>query len=92
MDLLLISGMSFYSVVGKLYNESQNLGLASVFSYKPRQTSHQVLYEASFLLFLWSQLETQQLRPVVFLQVVAHLKMLDVNEQYALQESRNGSM
>ena len=92
MDLLLISGMSFYSVVGKLYNESQNLGLASVFSYKPRQTSHQVLYEASFLLFLWSQLETQQLRPVVFLQVVAHLKMLDVNEQYAFQESRNGSM
>ena len=79
-------------MVGKLYNESQNLGLDSVFSYKPRQISHKVLHEESFLLFLWSQLETQQLRPVVFLQVVAHLKMLDVNEQYALQESRNGSM
>ena len=79
-------------MVGKLYNESQNLGLASVFSYKPRQISHKVLQEESFLLFLWKQLETQQLRPVVFLQVVAHLKMLDANEQYAFQESRNGSL
>ena len=79
-------------MVGKLYNESQNLGLASVFAYKPRQSSHKLLQEESFLLFLWKQLETQQLRPVVFLQVVAHLKMLDANEQYAFQESRNGSL
>jgi len=51
-----------------------------------------VLQEESFLFFLWSQLEAQKLKGVVFLQAVAHLKMLDANEQYALQESRHGLM
>ena len=82
--------MSFYSVVTKLYSSAQNLGLDAVFSYNPRNTKKKVLEEESFLLFLWSQLKTEELKPVVFLQCAAHLKMLDANEQYALEESRTG--
>ena len=82
--------MSFYSVVGKLYTEAKNLGLAHIFAYKPRHIPQKVLEEESFLLFLWSQLEAKKIRGVVFLQVVAHLKMLDANEKYALEQSRSG--
>ena len=84
---LFYGDMNFYSVVGKLYHEARNLGLASVFAYEPRQVTHQVLQEESFLLFLWSQLEAQTLK-AVFLQVVAHLKMLDANEKYAFQKTK----
>ena len=82
--------MSFYSVVTKLYSSAQNLGLDAVFSYNPRNIKKKVLEEESFLLFLWSQLKNESLKPVVFLQCAAHLKMLDTNEQYALEESRTG--
>ena len=75
--------MSFYSVVDKLYNVSANIDvlLSSVFSSEPRVVPRKVLRAESFLMFLWDKLINREIPPVVFLQTVTHLKILDTNEQ-----------
>ena len=80
--------MSFYAVVDKLFKVSANLSaiLTSVFSYEPRIVPQNVLRKESFLLFLWDKLKRQQIDPVVFLQSVASLKILDVNEKAAFED------
>ena len=83
--------MTFYSIVGKLFNESRNVGytLTQVYSLEGRTVSRKVLKSESLLMFLWDNLKNKKIKPVVFLQAVTQLKILDVNEKWSFQESRN---
>ena len=77
--------------MGKLFNESRNVGytLTQVYSLEGRTVSRKVLKSESLLMFLWDNLKNKKIKPVVFLQAVTQLKILDVNEKWSFQESRN---
>jgi len=79
---------TFYSVVDKLFKVSANISimLTSIFSYEPRVVPQNVLRAESFLMFLWDKLISKQINPVVFLQSVTHLKILDINEKAAFDD------
>ena len=83
--------MTFYSIVGKLFNELRNVGytLTQVYSLEGRTVSKKVLKSESLLMFLWDNLKNKKIKPVVFLQAVTQLKILDANEKWSFQESRN---
>ena len=80
--------MTFYLVVHKLFTVSANINvmLTSIFSYDSRLVSQNVLRAESFLMFLWDKLISTQISPVVFLQSVTHLKILDINQMAAFHD------
>ena len=88
---LFYGDMTFYSVVDKLFLESQNLGatLSQVYSLEARTVSRKVLRSESYLMFLWDKLKAKEIKPEIFLQTATHLKLLDVNEKWAFEESRS---
>ena len=59
---LFFGDMSFYSVVTKLYSESRNLGLDTVFSYKPRQVTQSDAGWEFFVIFMESVRTTKSKR------------------------------
>ena len=80
--------MTFYSVIDKLFKVSANINvmLTSIFSYEPRVVPQNVLRAESFLMFLWNKLTNKQINPVVFLQSITQLKILDTNEKAAFED------
>ena len=80
--------MTFYLVVHKLFTVSANINvmLTSIFSYDSRLVSQNVLRAESFLMFLWDKLISTQISPLVFLQSVTHLKILDINQMAACHD------
>ena len=83
--------MTFYSIVGKLFNELNTVSyiLTEVFSLEGRTVSRKVLKSESLLMLLWDNLRNKKIKAVFFLQVVTALKILDANEKWSFEENRN---
>ena len=88
---LFYGDMTFYSIVGKLFNESKTVPyiLTEVYSLEGRTVSRKVLKSESLLMLLWDNLKNKKIKAAVFLQAVTTLKILDVNEKWSFQECRN---